>query len=44
VPVIAVTGKWIDFPAKQIAIERLGALWIVGWDFKPGDACILFLL
>src|SRR6266513_103611 len=44
VPVIAITGKWIDFPAKQIAVKRLGAFWIVGWDFKPSDACILFLL
>ena len=42
--VIAVTGKSIDFPAKQIAVKRLGAFRIVGRDFKPNDACLLFLL
>jgi hypothetical protein len=44
VPVIAATGKWIDFPAKQSAIKRVGSFRIVCWDFKPNDACILFLL
>jgi hypothetical protein len=42
--VIAGTGKWIDLPAKQIAVKRFGAFWIVGWDLKPNNACILFLL
>jgi hypothetical protein len=44
VPVIAATGKWSDLPAKQVAVKRLGAFRIVGRDFKPNDACILFLL
>src|SRR5438094_10141793 len=44
VPVIASPGKWIDLPAKQIAVTRPGAFRIVSRDFKPTDACSLFLL
>src|SRR5438552_9949882 len=44
VPVITATGKWSDFPAKQITVKRRGAFGIVGRDFKPNDVCILFLL
>src|SRR5438270_3034488 len=43
VPVIASARKGIDLPAKQIAIKRLGTVGVVGRDFKPNDARLLFL-
>jgi hypothetical protein len=42
-PIVPSPWERIDVPAKQIAVERLRAFWIVGWDFKPNDACWLFL-
>jgi len=44
VPILASTGKWIDLPAKQIAIKRCGALRIVRRNFKPNDVCSLLFL
>jgi hypothetical protein len=43
-PVIPSSWEWSDLPAKQIAVKRLGAFGVVGWNFKPNDACCLFLL
>ena len=44
VPITLCAWERIDLPPEQIAVKLPGALEIVGWDFKPDNACSLFLL